>query len=50
MTDFKQWDRANLEAFAVDSQREIEALREELSIALQAWRQAVTPAPVEQPK
>jgi hypothetical protein len=41
MTDFATWDRDTLNKFARDAVNEIEALQEELRVALDAYRQLV---------
>lgn len=40
-TDFANWERTNLEAYAQESTKEIEALKEELKVALAAWRHLI---------
>ena len=45
MTDFSTWDRETLNKFAQDAVDEIEALREELRVAIKAYRELLTKAP-----
>lgn len=40
-TDFKTWERETLERFAREVADENKALREELALALEAWRKEV---------
>jgi hypothetical protein len=39
--DFITWERSNLEKFAADAFNELEALKEELALAIDAWRDEV---------
>jgi hypothetical protein len=39
--EFAMWDRKNLEQYAADAYNEIESLKEELKLALDAWRDEV---------
>jgi hypothetical protein len=41
MTDFATWDRETLNKFAQDAASELEALKEELRVALDAYRKLV---------
>jgi len=41
MTDFATWDRETLNKFAQDAANELEALKEELRVALDAYRKLV---------
>jgi len=41
MTDFAMWDREVLNRFARDATEEIKALKEELRVALDAYRKLV---------
>jgi len=41
VTDFATWDRETLNKFARDAVNEIKALREELRVALDAYRKLV---------
>ena len=41
MTDFATWDRETLNKFARDATQEIDALKEELRVALDAYRKLV---------
>lgn len=46
-TDFKEWDRATLEQFARVCADENRVLREELALALAAWRKEVLREPTQ---
>jgi hypothetical protein len=41
MTDFATWDRETLNKFAQDAANELDALKEELRVALDAYRKLV---------
>jgi hypothetical protein len=41
MTDFATWDRETLNKFARDAANELDALKEELRVALDAYRKLV---------
>ena len=41
MTDFATWDRETLNAYAEAARTEIEALREELRVAIDAYRKLI---------
>jgi hypothetical protein len=41
MTDFATWDRETLNAYAQAARDEIEALREELRVAIDAYRKLI---------
>jgi len=41
MTDFSTWDRETLNKYAYEAMKEIEALKEDLRVALEAYRKLV---------